>query len=231
MDFRRRYSRWLPYVALSIAMNACTILPKGVVDMDVGMKERGIASWYGYGFHGQLTANGEIYNMEAFTAAHRTLPLGTVVKVTNVENGKQIHVRINDRGPYLDGRILDLSYGSAKELVMVEGGTAAVQLEVVGRESLILLAVGRAMAALDVFGLMRRGWESADHLKGGDSNRRSIPKEACRWRGFSSVGRRPSPEIGRQLHEEETGCRTTDTHAAHLDDPLPLRHFHSVSLG
>jgi rare lipoprotein A len=115
-----------------VAVSACTVLPKGRADLDVSLKERGIASWYGEDFHGWMTANGEIYDMEALTAAHRTLPLGTWVLVTNVENGKQVRVRINDRGPYLYGRVLDLSLAGARELDMVESGVAAVQIEVVG---------------------------------------------------------------------------------------------------
>jgi rare lipoprotein A len=114
------------------AASACTVLPKGQADLDVSLKERGMASWYGEDFHGWVTANGEIYDMEALTAAHRTLPLGTEVRVTNAENGKQVHVRINDRGPYLYGRVIDLSLAAARELGMVESGIAAVQIEVVG---------------------------------------------------------------------------------------------------
>lgn len=123
---------WVLLLACGFAVSACTVLPKGQADLDVSIKERGIASWYGEDFHGWLTANGETYDMEALTAAHRTLPLGTWVLVTNVENGKQVRVRINDRGPYLYGRVLDLSLAGARELDMVDSGVAAVQLEVVG---------------------------------------------------------------------------------------------------
>lgn len=122
---------------LGLMLAACTCLPKGQADLDVGMKERGIASWYGEDFHGWLTASGEIYDMESLTGAHRTLPLGTIVKVTNVQNGKQVRVRINDRGPYVSGRILDLSYAAAHRLGMMEGGVSAVSLEVVGEHGLI----------------------------------------------------------------------------------------------
>jgi len=115
-----------------LASSACTVLPKGRADLDLGLKELGMASWYGEDFHGWLTASGEVYDMEALTAAHRTLPLGTWVLVTNVDNGRQVRVRINDRGPYLSGRVLDLSLAGARELGMVESGVAAVQLEVVG---------------------------------------------------------------------------------------------------
>jgi len=131
---RRHSGIGLLLVALGLALGACSSLPKGQADLDLGIKARGIASWYGVDFHGLATASGEVYDMEALTGAHRTLPLGTVVKVTNVVNGKQILVRINDRGPYVKGRIVDLSHAAARELDMVEDGVAAVQLEVAGRE-------------------------------------------------------------------------------------------------
>ncbi|MGH7208406.1 MAG: septal ring lytic transglycosylase RlpA family protein [Nitrospiraceae bacterium] len=121
-------------VAVSLGISACTCPPKGRADLDVGIKERGIASWYGHYFHGLVTASGEIFDMEAFTGAHRTLPLGTVVRVTNVLNGMQVRVRINDRGPYVNGRVLDLSLAAARQLGMVEHGIAAVQLEVIGHQ-------------------------------------------------------------------------------------------------
>jgi rare lipoprotein A len=147
MNTKRRLNGWreagrtgIFVLACGLAVSACTVLPKGQADLDVSMKERGIASWYGEDFHGWLTANGEIYDMEALTAAHRTLPLGTWVLVTNVENGRQVRVRINDRGPYLYGRVLDLSLAGARELDMVESGVAAVQLEVVGNPGAGLLS-------------------------------------------------------------------------------------------
>jgi rare lipoprotein A (peptidoglycan hydrolase) len=91
----------------------------------------GIASWYGEDFNGRLTANGEVYDMYKFTAAHKTLPLGTVVKVTNLDNGKTVEVRINDRGPYVKGRIIDLSRTAGRAIDMRETGTAQVKLDVV----------------------------------------------------------------------------------------------------
>lgn len=123
---------WVLLATVSLMINACTSLPKGQAEIDVGMKERGIASWYGENFHGLVTANGEIYDMEALTGAHRTFPFGTVVRVTNVVNGEHVRVRINDRGPYVNGRILDLSFAAARQLDMVKHGVSAVQLEVIG---------------------------------------------------------------------------------------------------
>lgn len=134
-------NKWMLTCAVGVLLAACTCLPKGQADLDVGMKERGIASWYGHDFNGWVTANGEIYNMEALTGAHRTLPLGTVVRVTNVENGKQVQVRINDRGPYVNGRIIDLSHAAAQRLGMTEHGIVAVSLEVVGNHQPHLLTV------------------------------------------------------------------------------------------
>jgi len=94
-------------------------------------RERGIASWYGAKFHGHKTANGEIYNLYLPTAAHRTLPIPSYVRVTNVENGRSIVVRVNDRGPFHPNRIIDLSYAAAVKLGYMELGTARVEVEVV----------------------------------------------------------------------------------------------------
>jgi rare lipoprotein A len=101
-----------------------------------GFSEQGLASWYGLDFHGKKTSNGEVYDMHAMTAAHKTLPLGIHVKVTNLTNGKEIVVRLNDRGPFIKGRIIDLSYAGAQALDVVRPGTAPVRVEALGyRES------------------------------------------------------------------------------------------------
>jgi rare lipoprotein A len=88
----------------------------------------GFASWYGKEYHGRKTSSGEVYDMYALTAAHRTLPLGSEVRVTNLENGKEVNVRINDRGPFIEDRIIDLSYSSAKEIGMINKGIAKVRI-------------------------------------------------------------------------------------------------------
>ncbi len=90
----------------------------------------GVASYYADEFHGRPTAGGEIFDMDALSAAHRTLPLGTKVRVTNLENGKAVTLIINDRGPFVQGRIIDLSKGAAEKLGMIENGTAMVRVEV-----------------------------------------------------------------------------------------------------
>jgi rare lipoprotein A len=133
---------------------ACSWVPKGDAQFDVGIKDRGVASWYGEQFHGKQAANGEIFNMEALTAAHRTMPLGSVVRVVNLSNGRHIHVRITDRGPYVNGRILDLSHAAAVQLGMEHGGLAYVQLEIVGQRHPELLQLSedsrRSLLPIDV---------------------------------------------------------------------------------
>lgn len=106
-----------------------TYYPKTVA---IGDTQKGIASWYGPGFHRKKTSNGENYDMYAQTAAHKTFPMNTMVKVTNLANHKSTVVRINDRGPFVDDRIIDLSKKVALQLDVHEGGTAPVKLEVVG---------------------------------------------------------------------------------------------------
>ncbi len=98
-----------------------------------GYRAQGLASWYGRKFHGRKTASGERYDMYAMTAAHKTLPLGTQVEVTNLNNGRKARLRINDRGPFVRGRIIDLSYKAAKELGVAGPGTAPVMVEAVGQ--------------------------------------------------------------------------------------------------
>src|SRR5579871_121762 len=90
----------------------------------------GYASWYGYPYHGRKTASGEVYDMYQMTAAHKTLPLGSLVRVTNQDNGREVEVLINDRGPFVEGRVIDLSYAAAKEIQMVGPGVALVKLSV-----------------------------------------------------------------------------------------------------
>ncbi|WP_241856152.1 septal ring lytic transglycosylase RlpA family protein [Sulfurimonas lithotrophica] len=103
--------------------------------VEVGDTYNGIASWYGPDFHGKLTSNGETYNMHDMTAAHKTFPMNTIVKVVNVENGLSTVVRINDRGPFVGTRIIDLSNAAAHKISMVNKGTANVKLEVLGFQS------------------------------------------------------------------------------------------------
>ncbi len=129
------------------------ILPMGLFSWE----QEGVASWYGGKFHGRLTANGEIFDTHKMTAAHKHLPFGTLVEVTNLANGKSVEVRINDRGPFVNDRIIDLSHAAADALDMVKTGTAAVKLKV------------RNMDALDVLFSIQvgayRNFENASAMK------------------------------------------------------------------
>jgi len=115
------------FCLLVTVFSACSTIPRRPYG---GYIERGIASWYGKDFHGRPTASGEIYNMYRLTAAHRLLPLGTIARVTNLKNGRSVVVKINDRGPFVDGRIIDLSYKAALKLGMVEDGLAPVEIRI-----------------------------------------------------------------------------------------------------
>lgn len=112
------------FVPVTVKEN--TVNTSFVKFIDRGMMK---ASWYGPRFHGKLTANGEIYDQMALTAAHKSLRFGTLLKITNTKNGKSVIVRINDRGPYIAGRQLDLSKGAAIELGILEKGVAKVKVE------------------------------------------------------------------------------------------------------
>ena len=103
-----------------------------LAEFDTSQKKyTGVSSYYGKAFHGKLTANGEIFDMYGITAAHKTMPLNTVVRVTNLVNNKSLILRINDRGPYVAGRMLDCSYGAAKKLDFLSTGTTEVKIEVI----------------------------------------------------------------------------------------------------
>jgi rare lipoprotein A (peptidoglycan hydrolase) len=130
-------------LSLSILCSSCAIVshpvyvtvPGRVTGLVLdGFRQRGIASYYAEAFHGRTTANGETFDMNAMTCAHLTLPFGTVLRVTNLDNDRSTTVRVNDRGPYVEGRIIDLSKGAARSLDMIEAGTANVLIEVIGSE-------------------------------------------------------------------------------------------------
>jgi len=129
---------WTSVFPLLILMAACAPfkkeLPYEPLDREKiwRYREEGLASWYGEEYHGRKTANGEIYDMYAMTAAHRTLPFNTFVRVTNMENEKKTELRINDRGPFIPGRIIDLSKSGARAIDIVGTGTARVSVEITG---------------------------------------------------------------------------------------------------
>jgi len=132
--------RWVAVVGLVVPLAGCGLFARRSPSpappaTTAGATQTGVASWYGPGFHGQPTSSGEIYDQNELTGAHRTLPLGTRVEVTNLDNGRSVEVRINDRGPFVDGRIIDLSYAAARSLGMIGPGTVPVRLEVLNGSS------------------------------------------------------------------------------------------------
>ncbi len=119
--------------ALAAALSGCArrASPRTPAAVKIGTTQKGIASWYGVPYHGRPAASGEIYDMEQFTAAHRTFPFNTWVEVTDLDNGKKVDVRVNDRGPFVRHRIIDLSLAAAREIDMLGPGTARVKLKVI----------------------------------------------------------------------------------------------------
>lgn len=123
----RRKSILILLIALAFICSACS----GSRHLTSGRYAYGNASWYGKPFHGRKTASGERYNMHAKTAAHKKLPFGTKLEVTYLKTGKKVKVRINDRGPFIHGRKLDLSYGAAKRIGLVRDGVGKVRMRII----------------------------------------------------------------------------------------------------
>lgn len=174
-----------------------------VMDSGYGYVEQGIASWYGEAFHGLPTSGGEPYDMYAMTAAHRTLPIPIWVEVTNLENGRRVVVEINDRGPFVDDRIIDLSFRAAEYLGMVEEGTALVEVRALGVPGIGPVAPA-ATATADANGAGRGGF--------------SIVGEALT--GSPGAGARAVPQIFVQV-----GAFTERENADALAERLKLNGF------
>lgn len=145
--------RWLAVLLLGLTVAGCSLLPESgsnrpgsyvvfgqrydVLQSTDGFIQRGIASWYGRKFHGKRTSSGEIYDMYAMTAAHKRLPIPCQVEVINLTNGRRAVVRVNDRGPFVRNRVIDLSYAAAKQLGMLSEGTAPVEIRPISQDPMI----------------------------------------------------------------------------------------------
>ena len=178
--------------------------------------EEGVASWYGAPFHGRRTSNGETYDMHEMTAAHRTLPFGAVVRVTNLRNGMQTEVRINDRGPFVANRVIDLSEAAARAIEMVGPGTAPVRLEIISgpnpRVGFFGVQVGAFLSP-----------ENADRLKadlGGRYSSVSVVKFESPSGTFYRVrvGRLTSEEAAHQLAVQLHSTEQFTTFVVRLDE-------------
>ena len=152
-----------PPLLLLLAAGCATVGGREPREPAIGSIERGVASWYGDPFHGRRTASGERYDMHRLTAAHRTLPFDTLVEVRNRDNGRAVHVRINDRGPHVKRRVLDLSYAAAVELEMLGPGTARVEILVLGR---VPAADAFYTVQVGAFGEAGRARTLCDELRG-----------------------------------------------------------------
>ncbi len=135
--------------------------PPPMTSVSENWSEQGIASWYGPGFDGKRTASGEVYDMEDMTAAHKRLPFGTLVQVENLDNGLRTEVRINDRGPFVDDRIIDLSRAAAREIEMLGPGTARVRISVVQMSAMLTCS----MVQVGAFGDQGNAEAMADSLR------------------------------------------------------------------
>ncbi len=178
--------------------------------------EEGVASWYGVPFDGHRTSNGEIYDMHQFTAAHRTLPFNAVVRVTNLQNGKQTEVRINDRGPFVANRIIDLSLSAAQAIGMVGPGTAQVRLELVSGPN---PAVGFFGVQVGAFQMP----ENAERLRSQLSARYAsvtVTKYDLPNGTFYRVrlGREPTEEAAQQLADQLHSAEQMTTFVVRLDN-------------
>jgi len=158
-------------VLVSFYMQSCSYVPfissrtpQPLKSVNVGYTEEGLASWYGPNFQGQLTASGEIFDMYKLTAASLTLPLGVSVKVTNLKNGMSTIVKINDRGPFVQGRIIDLSYEAAKQIGMINDGVVPVRITVVSPNYYLLAANERFTIQVGAFTDFKNAFDYRNYL-------------------------------------------------------------------
>ncbi len=158
-------------VLVSFYMQSCSYVPfissrtpQPLKSVNVGYTEEGLASWYGPNFQGQLTASGEIFDMYKLTAASRTLPLNIYAKVTNLNNNLSTIVKINDRGPFVSGRIIDLSYEAAKQIGMINSGIAPVKITVVSPNYYLLAANERFTIQVGAFTDFKNAFDYRNYL-------------------------------------------------------------------
>lgn len=183
-----------------------------VMSSSHGYAEKGVASWYGKKFHGRRTSNGEKYDMYAMTAAHKSLPLPTYVQVTNLSNGRSVVVRVNDRGPFHQNRIIDLSYAAAQKLDMVRSGTALVEVREVGGSRVRPVPIVASTDKADAGPLV--DWRDQSHLRN---------------RIYVQVGAFASRQNADQLFNRLLQARFTGVQILNLEEPeKPL---HRVRIG
>jgi rare lipoprotein A len=200
-----------------------------VMKSSKGHVERGLASWYGPGFHSERTSSGEPYDMYAMTAAHKTLPIPVYVRVTNLENGRSVVVRVNDRGPFVGDRIIDLSYTAAWKLDMLQAGTAKVEIRVLepgkrGADSPVTAAVGAATGAAPAIASSGSGSVAAGRFlqAGSFASRANAAALADRLTasGIPGASIREAQVGERTLYRVRVGPVTDATQAVRLTEQL-----------
>jgi rare lipoprotein A len=188
-------------LAVCMALSGCggkkRVLP--LTAARPGSTETGVASWYGHPYHGRRAANGEIYDMEKMTAAHRTLPFGTWVRVTNLENNQTVDVRIIDRGPFAKGRILDLSHAAAASIAMIGPGIAKVKITVIVKPAVVETAVALFAVQVGSFADHNNAERVRSTMERRYGSAKVVKRDAQppRWRVL--VGREATPEDAEAL--------------------------------
>ncbi|HEU0139304.1 MAG TPA: septal ring lytic transglycosylase RlpA family protein [Bryobacteraceae bacterium] len=213
-----RSRAFLMGVAVVLLLSGCgKKKPQAAIPRPAGWQEKGIASWYGNPYHGRAAANGEIYDMEKLTAAHRTLPFDTWVRVRNLSNGKTVEVRITDRGPFVGDRIIDLSRAAARNIDMIGPGIVNVRLQVI--------APPRYVQPVDYFAVQVGAFQErkrAERLRQEMEKRYGPARVVIRdgkpplWRVL--VGRAPTLEAANGIAEQLRAARHS-AFVVRLDDP------------
>jgi len=177
--------------------------------------EQGVASWYGIPFHGRRAANGEIFDMNTLVAAHRTLPFGSIIRVTNLNNGRQIEVRVIDRGPFVDGRVLDLARAAAARIDMIGTGVAPVRIELIAGPTAV---PGVFAVQAGVFADRSNAERLRDELLPGYDNIviRDLDMPSGHFYRVT-VGRLATPQAAQQLAARIRSTQGLDTFVVRLD--------------
>ena len=186
--------------------------PPPSATVEEGWTEKGIASWYGDPYHGRQTASGEVYDMHAMTAAHKTLPFGTVVKVERRDTGADVKVRINDRGPFIEGRIIDLSYAAARKVGLDIDGVAPVKIKIVGREDAPVRQPQRQpqQAAADCFWVQVGAFSERDRASRVEKELEEAGETAVILSGLDDLWRVRLGPFDDEIEAERTRNRVTD---------------------
>jgi len=175
-----------------------------------GWTEKGIASWYGEPYHGRRTASGEIYDMYELTAAHKTLAFGSVVKVTRRDTGADVKVRVNDRGPFIEGRIIDLSFAAAKKVGLDIDGVAPVKIKVIGRESAPRRQAARAEEKEDCFWIQVGAFGEPGNARRAEAELERSGETAVVLEGLDELWRVRVGPFDRKKPAEKARNRLTD---------------------